>query len=265
MNALDVPLSEIFNKAWTIFNQFLSWIVLIIGALTGLWMYNEFKPKPRGRGSPEIFIDDELRKLLERREVPISWGPIFLLNKLKLLYGSPDTTIHLNCRAAGRREVALPEDCKKEKVSGGKKWVYLRGRRYFKRMNIDVITAMLETPLENDYRERVHCLVQRIGQTSELVITNENAEEVRKYQLSLSKEIHPLSLDKTGNHIESVKVEIPFSQFGGLVSNNLGQLHTLGLPIIMEIRSIPGMGHGNEPGKITIPICPEVTPQLAPS
>jgi len=257
MNASDFPaLTNFLNYVWALFNESLSWVIIIITVLGGITMYNEWKPKPNGIGTVELFVDDELGKLMERRELRISWGHLWFLNTLKLLHDeSNETTIHLSSRPAGKLLVALPEDCsdeRPERRSKSKKAVYLKNRRYFRKQSVDMIIAMLETP-QTAHRQNVHCQLVRIGDVSELVITNDNAEEVRKYQLIVPTDIDPKSLDNTGNWIESLKIEIHFSQFGGTAKSKLGQLHSLGLPITLEIHSIPGR-RGNEPGSVRIPI-----------
>lgn len=251
-----IDLSGLYNflyGLWLLFNEILAWVVILIALLSGFWMYNEFKPKPfKDPTTLELFIDDELGRLMERREIHISWGPILFLNELKLLRTLPETVVRLTSRSAGKLEIGLPEDCKRENLSRSKKIVYLRNRRYFRETNIDLVTAMLETQLGTAYRQNLHWKVSQLGNARELVITNDNVEEIRKYQLSVSKDIDPRDLDGAANHIESLKIEIPFSQFKGVVNTNLGQVHTLGLPILLEIQSIPGK-RGNEAGRVRIP------------
>lgn len=112
---------------------------------------------------------------------------------------------------------------------------------------------MLETTLERDYRQNVRADLVELGSVSELVISNENSEEVRRFQYSVPKNIDPMTLQESTGILDDLRFEIPFPQIAGLVGTNLGRLHSLGLPIVVEIRSIPGK-RGSQPGTVRIPI-----------
>lgn len=253
-------LSSLFSclsSLWLFFNAFLSWIVIAIAVLTGLSLYHEFKPGPTDPPTcVEFFIDDELGKLIERDELQIDWGPLWFLGRLKLLNRIPaQTVVRLSCRAAGKLEVTLPDGCYDEKHSrrAKTKTIFLKNPRYFRDTGFDIITAMLETTLGTDYRQRIHPDVVTLGNLSELVISNENREEIRRFQYPVSKEIDPMKLQGTSGIVDGIKFEIPLPQVNDLAGTNLGQLRLLGLPLVLEIRSIPGK-RGNDPGTVRIKI-----------
>lgn len=128
---LDLP--DVLNTIWAYFNQFLYWIVIIIAVLTGLSLGYQFRPRTTDKPTNvELFIDDELGKLIERSELHISWGPLWFLGKLKLLKNLPrETVVTLSCRAAGKLEVTLPEGCYDEKHTKRKQTIFLKNPGIF--------------------------------------------------------------------------------------------------------------------------------------